>query len=113
MLLNLFSNGFYAARERQRTEAMPDFEPILKVSTRDLDGAVEIRVRDNGIGIPAVLHHEAAGGGDGPRPVDELRHHHAAARRHYQRGQHSRRVQRIHRAAAAQLMNDYRRQWPI
>ena len=35
VLLNLFSNGFYAARERQRTEATPGFEPTLKVSTRD------------------------------------------------------------------------------
>ena len=55
VLLNLFSNGFYAARERQRTEAVPGFEPTLKVSTRDLDDAVEIRVRDNGIGIPAEI----------------------------------------------------------
>jgi signal transduction histidine kinase len=53
VLLNLFSNGFYAARERQR--AMSGFEPSLKVSTRQLDGAVEILVRDNGIGIPAEI----------------------------------------------------------
>jgi len=53
VLLNLFSNGFYAARERQRTEATLGFEPILAVSTRDVDGAVQIRVRDNGIGVPA------------------------------------------------------------
>jgi len=55
VLLNLISNGFYAARERQRTEATPGFEPTLKVSTCDLDGAVEIQVRDNGIGIPAEV----------------------------------------------------------
>ena len=55
VLLNLFSNGFYAARERQRTGAAPGFAPTLKVSTCDLDGAVEIRVRDNGIGIPAEI----------------------------------------------------------
>ena len=55
MLLNLFSNGFYAARERQRTEATAGFEPKLKVTTRERDGAVEIRVRDNGIGIPAEI----------------------------------------------------------
>jgi two-component system NtrC family sensor kinase len=55
VLLNLLSNGFYAARERQRTDATPGFEPTVKVSTRDLDGAVEIRVRDNGIGIPAEI----------------------------------------------------------
>jgi signal transduction histidine kinase len=55
VLLNLFSNGFYAARERQRIETTAGFEPTVTVSTRDLDGAVEIRVRDNGIGIPAEI----------------------------------------------------------
>jgi two-component system, NtrC family, sensor kinase len=55
VLLNLFSNGFHAARERQRMETIAAFEPSLKVSTRALDDAVEIRVRDNGIGIPAQI----------------------------------------------------------
>ena len=55
VLLNLFSNGFYAARRRQRTEATPGFEPTLKVATRELGDAVEIRVRDNGIGIPTEI----------------------------------------------------------
>ena len=55
VFLNLFSNGFYAARKRQRDEASPGFEPTLKVTTRDLGDAVEIRVRDNGIGIPAEI----------------------------------------------------------
>ena len=55
VLLNLLSNGFYAARQRQRAETLPGFEPTLKVSTRELDGAVEIRVRDNGIGIPGEI----------------------------------------------------------
>jgi two-component system NtrC family sensor kinase len=52
VLLNLFSNGFYAARRRQSAEPAPGFEPTLKVTTRELGDAVEIRVRDNGIGIP-------------------------------------------------------------
>jgi signal transduction histidine kinase len=52
VMLNLLSNGFYAARERQRTETTSIFEPTLKLSTREFGGAVEIRVRDNGIGIP-------------------------------------------------------------
>jgi two-component system NtrC family sensor kinase len=55
VLLNLLSNGFYAARERQRIETISGFEPALKVSTRELDGAVEIRVRDNGIGVPPEI----------------------------------------------------------
>jgi two-component system NtrC family sensor kinase len=52
VLLNLFSNGFYAVRRRQSMEPTPGFGPTLKVVTRDLGGAVEIRVRDNGIGVP-------------------------------------------------------------
>jgi hypothetical protein len=52
VLLNLFSNGFYAAHRRQAMEATPDFEPTLMLATRELGDAVEIRVRDNGIGIP-------------------------------------------------------------
>jgi signal transduction histidine kinase len=52
VLLNLFGNGFYAARRRQSMEAAPGFEPTLKVVTRELGAAVEIRVHDNGIGIP-------------------------------------------------------------
>jgi signal transduction histidine kinase len=52
VLLNLFSNGFYAARRRQTMEGTTGFEPTLNVTTRELGDAVEIRVRDNGIGIP-------------------------------------------------------------
>ena len=55
VLLNLFSNGFYAARERQRAKTTSGFQPSLKVSTRQVDDAVEIRVRDNGIGIPSEI----------------------------------------------------------
>jgi signal transduction histidine kinase len=52
VLLNLFSNGFYAAHKRQRMEATASFGPTLKVVTLERGDAVEIRVRDNGIGIP-------------------------------------------------------------
>ena len=50
-LLNLISNGFYAAT-RRRAEAGDGFEPILSAATRNLGGEVEIRIRDNGTGIP-------------------------------------------------------------
>jgi signal transduction histidine kinase len=53
--LNLFSNGFYATTKRQREGRDPNFRPTLKVSTRDLGDAVEIRIRDNGIGIPPEI----------------------------------------------------------
>jgi len=52
VLLNLFSNGFYAASKRARCELDARYEPALKVTTLDLGDAVEVRVRDNGIGIP-------------------------------------------------------------
>jgi signal transduction histidine kinase len=54
VLLNLSSNGFFAARQRQSRDA-PGFEPTLNVVTRELGNAVEIRVRDNGVGIPAEI----------------------------------------------------------
>src|SRR6516162_7384007 len=51
VLLNLTCNGFYAANERSR-EGDGTYRPELKVTTRGFDGSVEVRVRDNGIGIP-------------------------------------------------------------
>ena len=51
-LLNLISNGFYAAT-RRKVEAGDDiFEPVLSAATRNLGPTVEIRIRDNGTGIP-------------------------------------------------------------
>jgi signal transduction histidine kinase len=54
VLLNLFGNGFYAANQR-RGEAADGFRPVLKAVTRDLGEMVEIRVYDNGTGIPPEL----------------------------------------------------------
>ena len=51
VLVNLINNAFYAARERAgRNE--DGFEPTLKVSSERIEGGVEIRVRDNGTGVP-------------------------------------------------------------
>jgi GAF domain-containing protein/nitrogen-specific signal transduction histidine kinase len=52
VFLNIFSNGFYAATRRARNCADAGFVPTLKVITRDDGDLVEIRVRDNGTGIP-------------------------------------------------------------
>ncbi|WP_249139877.1 GAF domain-containing protein [Bradyrhizobium japonicum] len=52
VFLNLVSNGFYAA-SKQRDAVGDGFEPRLRATTTDLGGAVEIRIRDNGTGIPA------------------------------------------------------------
>ena len=54
-LLNLISNGFYAATKRRTDDAAPDFEPTLLAATKNLGGSVEIRIRDNGAGIPAEV----------------------------------------------------------
>jgi two-component system, NtrC family, sensor kinase len=51
-LLNLISNGFYAATRRKIEAGEEAFEPVLSASTRNLGKTVEIRIRDNGIGIP-------------------------------------------------------------
>jgi GAF domain-containing protein len=51
-LLNLISNGFYAATRRKAENGDGGFEPTLLARTRDLGGSVEIRIRDNGTGIP-------------------------------------------------------------
>jgi two-component system, NtrC family, sensor kinase len=51
-LLNLISNGFYAAVLRKADPDGERFEPSLGVSTRNLGKTVEIRIRDNGTGIP-------------------------------------------------------------
>jgi signal transduction histidine kinase len=54
VLLNLISNGFYAATKR-KAEAGNNgsYEPIMAVSTKSLGDRVEIRIRDNGTGIPS------------------------------------------------------------
>jgi signal transduction histidine kinase len=52
VLLNLFANGFYAANKQREKLGDTRFEPTLWVSTRECDDdAVQIAVRDNGIGI--------------------------------------------------------------
>ena len=51
VLLNLMGNGFYAANKRSR-EANGAFRPALTVTTREVGEGVEVRVRDNGVGIP-------------------------------------------------------------
>ncbi|MBK3664601.1 GAF domain-containing protein [Bradyrhizobium diazoefficiens] len=51
VFLNLISNGFYAGTKRKESAA-DGFEPTLSAETKDLGGRVEIRIRDNGTGIP-------------------------------------------------------------
>lgn len=51
-LLNVISNGFYAATKRQKENGEQCFEPMLIAATRNLGSTIEIRIRDNGMGIP-------------------------------------------------------------
>jgi len=54
VFLNLISNGFYAANKRKEA-GDEGFEPSLTATTKNLGSRVEIRIRDNGTGIPAEI----------------------------------------------------------
>src|SRR5438477_7916532 len=55
VLLNLMSNGFYATVKRNADTRGEGYEPTLLAATRSLGDKVEIRIRDNGTGIPAEV----------------------------------------------------------
>lgn len=59
VLLNLINNAFYAVQQRKRqlseSQAQEKYEPTVSVSTRQLPGKIEIRIQDNGTGIPETL----------------------------------------------------------
>jgi signal transduction histidine kinase len=54
VFLNLISNGFYAATKRKE-KGEEGFEPTLSATTKNLGNRVEIRIRDNGTGIPLAV----------------------------------------------------------
>jgi signal transduction histidine kinase len=51
VLLNLYNNAFYAVAEKKKQQR-EDYVPVVSVSTKRLNDEVEIRVKDNGNGIP-------------------------------------------------------------
>ncbi len=51
VILNLITNAFYAVTEKKK-QSLGEFEPLVTVSTRQLEGKAEVRVSDNGTGIP-------------------------------------------------------------
>jgi signal transduction histidine kinase len=51
VLQNLFDNAFYALHEKKKQQP-ENYEPLLQVTTKKVDGKVEIAVKDNGTGIP-------------------------------------------------------------
>jgi PAS domain S-box-containing protein len=54
-LLNLISNSFYAAMKRKAEMKLGGYEPTLAAATRNLGDHVEIKIRDNGEGIPPEI----------------------------------------------------------
>ena len=91
-LLNLISNGFYAATKRKAETNGGDYEPTLAATTKNLGDRVEIRIRDNGTGIPpevkgrlfnSLLYDQAGRRGHGPWPLHQSRHHRQATWRVY------------------------------
>jgi signal transduction histidine kinase len=61
VFLNLINNAFYATHEKkkanskQQTANQDSFSPVLSVKTKNLGNKIEIRIRDNGSGIPAHI----------------------------------------------------------
>ena len=55
VLLNLISNGFYAATKRKAGTELNGYEPTLAAATKNLGDRVEIKICDNGGGIPAEV----------------------------------------------------------
>ena len=51
VILNLINNAFYAVSEKQK-QNLNEYEPSVSVSTKKINGKVEISVKDNGNGIP-------------------------------------------------------------
>jgi signal transduction histidine kinase/ligand-binding sensor domain-containing protein len=50
-ILNLINNAFYAVDEKKK-QIGKDYEPIVSVTTKKINGKVEVKVADNGNGIP-------------------------------------------------------------
>jgi len=54
VLLNLYNNAFYAVMEKTKS-LNGTYDPTVLISTKKLNGKVEIKVEDNGNGIPRTL----------------------------------------------------------
>jgi signal transduction histidine kinase len=54
VILNLITNAFYAVNEKSK-QGIADYEPTVSVNTKKVNDKVEIKVTDNGNGIPANI----------------------------------------------------------
>ncbi|MBK8504690.1 MAG: GHKL domain-containing protein [Saprospiraceae bacterium] len=52
VFLNLINNAFYAVSSRASAGRDDHYKPLVVVSTKKLENSLEIRVKDNGPGIP-------------------------------------------------------------
>jgi signal transduction histidine kinase len=52
VLLNLIGNACYALQARKSVDEDSNYRPALKIVTKDLGDRVQVRIRDNGTGIP-------------------------------------------------------------
>jgi C4-dicarboxylate-specific signal transduction histidine kinase len=57
VLLNLYNNAFYSVNEKKKAATLnaEKYEPIVEVSTKRVGDKIQIRVRDNGTGIPQKI----------------------------------------------------------
>lgn len=55
VFLNVAANAFWAMQQKQRSGAPAGYRPLLSVSTRVVGDCVEVRIRDNGTGIPPEI----------------------------------------------------------
>jgi len=54
VILNMINNAFYAVSEKQK-QNIAGYEPTVAISTKEMRGGVEMRIRDNGQGIPQKI----------------------------------------------------------
>jgi two-component system NtrC family sensor kinase len=55
VLLNVFTNAFYAVQQKARTAGAAAYHPEVQVRTQHEAGRVKIQIRDNGMGIPEAI----------------------------------------------------------
>ncbi len=54
VILNLINNAFYAVNEKKQLN-IDEYEPTISVSTKKMNNKIDIRVSDNGNGIPQKI----------------------------------------------------------
>ena len=54
VLINLFNNAFYSVNEKKKLNGK-DYEPTVTVTTQKVGNKIQMKVRDNGMGIPKIF----------------------------------------------------------